>query len=111
MFFGSKPDFADAVEHVIDQRLLRGIDQDEAVGRRDEPHRHRTGPDVVEVVEHLDRRHLLVLDVVALAAAVALAERLAGRRTGLLGNALTRTRQTSRQQGDGTECRQNSTAS
>ena len=74
---------ADAVDDVIDVRLLGGVDHNEPVTGGDEPDRHEARADVVQVVEDLDGGDLLILDVVALAAAVALAERLVRSRSRL----------------------------
>ena len=66
----------DVVDHVIDVGLLGRVDENEPVTGRDEPDRHEPGADVIQVVEDLDGRDLLVFDVVALAPAVAFAQRL-----------------------------------
>ena len=64
----------DAVDDVVDVGLFRAVDQDRALRCRDQPHRHEAGPDIVEIVEHLDGRDLLIRDVVLLAAAIGFAE-------------------------------------
>ena len=65
---------ADVVDDGVDIRLLRRVNQDQPCARGNEPHRDSARPDVVQVVHHLERRNLLVLDVPRLAAAVTLAQ-------------------------------------
>ena len=68
----------DVLDHVLDIRFLRGIDQNQSVTRGNEPDRHKPGTNVVEIVEDLDGGNFLVLDVVSLTPAIALAQCLAG---------------------------------
>src|SRR5882762_4320658 len=59
----------DARHHMLNVGLLRRVDQDQPFRGRDEPDGNEAGPDVMEIVEDLERRDLLKLDIVALAAA------------------------------------------
>jgi hypothetical protein len=69
----------DVVDHMIDKRLLRRIDHDDPLRCRDEPGVHVAQADMVEIVERLERRDLVLkLDVAAVA--IDLAQRLLSRR-------------------------------
>jgi hypothetical protein len=74
----------DVLDYVLDIWFLRGVDQNQSVTRGDEPDRHKPGTNVIEIVEDLDGRNFLVLDVLSLAPAIALAQGLAGSRSGIL---------------------------
>src|SRR5712671_7884060 len=63
-----------AVDNMVDVWLLRRIDQDCAITCLENPGRNKTRPDIIEIVEHLERRNFLVGDIVALAAAIGFAE-------------------------------------
>src|SRR6516165_10299019 len=67
------------VEHMIDERLLGRIDHDDPRRGRDEPRVHVAWADMVEIVEHLERRDLVLERDVA-AVAIDLAQRLLSRR-------------------------------
>ena len=77
---GIEAEVSDVVQDVIDVGFLGTVDQDQSIRGWHEP--RGNGPDahVIEIVEDLERRNLLILDVAAAAFAKRLAQRLICRR-------------------------------
>jgi hypothetical protein len=53
-------DFLDIVDDMIDERLLRRVEEDVALRRRQQPHRHVARSDQIQIVEHLGGFDVLI---------------------------------------------------
>ena len=72
-------DVTDVVQDVIHVRLLRAVDEDQPFCGGNHPRGHRPDTDVIQVVEDLERRNLLILDITTTTAAERGAECFGGR--------------------------------
>ena len=56
-----EPDLLHSLFDILDHVVVRGIVKDDSFRCRDRPHRLQLRPDIIEIVEHLDRLAVIPL--------------------------------------------------